>query len=94
MRLQVRRINLFYEFFYHVIAWALQLGCRRIPAQLIYENKNIAMRFMLPEEARSFRMEENFHRALASADGTYAVKDLDDAVGISVSFPEGGEQND
>jgi hypothetical protein len=90
-QISVRRITLFYDFFYSVVDYAAELGCPHILAHLTPENGNIAMRLLASGDARSFQAEKGLGAAIASDGGTYTAKDLDDAVGISLSFPKGGE---
>jgi hypothetical protein len=92
-RLSVRRATLFYDFFYHVVDWVAQHNCSRIVAHLGSEHGNIVMRLLTSEDAGSFQMYETLSAAISSAGGTCVVKDLDDAVGISLSFPEEGESD-
>ncbi len=84
----VRRATLFYDFFYSVADWASK-SAARILAHIGYESDSVTMRMTLGEEARSYRMEDELGAAIVSAGGNYAMKDLDDAVGISLTFPRG-----
>ncbi len=86
--LPVRRAALFYDFFYSVTDWASK-SAARILAYIGYESESVTMRLTLGEEARSYRIEDELGAAIVSADGNYAMKDLDDAVGLSLSFPRG-----
>lgn len=89
----IRRATLFYDLFYNVIYWAAWLPETNILTHLGYETGTVTLRLLLPEDARSFRMEKGLKAAIAAVNGVYAVKDLDDGCGISLSFPEGGEDN-
>ena len=89
-QLSSRHTTVFYDFFYSVADWASSNNCTHLLAHMGQENKNITMRILLSEDARSFQMEKDLYAAIASEGGAYSVKDLDDAFGISLSFP-GGE---
>ena len=87
-QLTTRRTTLFYDFFFNVVEWASCLNCSYILSHIGPENGSITMRFLLSEDASSFHMDNEFWVAIASEGGVYAVMDLDDAFGISLSFVE------
>jgi hypothetical protein len=94
-QMSARRTTLFYDFFYYVADWAAQQDCHNIVVHLGSERENVVMRFLAPGDAGSFQASANkdFDAAVASAGGTCVVKDLEDAVGLSLSFPEEGERD-
>jgi len=85
--IDLRQSTLFYDFFNNVVYWATWVKGARILANLGIENGNIVLRLLPNEDARSFQMNKTVIAAIASADGKYTVKDLDDGVGLSLSFP-------
>jgi hypothetical protein len=89
----VRRATLIYDFFYSVIHWAAELDSSSIITHLGIENGDIVLRMLPSGEVNSYQMESALEKAIAAAGGTYLVKDLDDAVGLSLSFPQGSEAN-
>jgi hypothetical protein len=90
----VRHATLFYDFFYNIIHWATWQADPYIIAHMGAEGRNVFLRMLPSEDANSFQMEKSFQSAVVSTGGLYAVKDLDDdAVGISLSFPIGGDYN-
>ena len=93
--LSVRHATLLYDFFYNVVFWVSCLDSANIPAQLGAEDGNIVLRLLLSEDARSIRIEESLAHSIKSAGGIFENKNLDDAVGLSLSFPEevGGDKN-
>lgn len=91
--LPVRRATLFYDFFYSAVDWAAGRACACVLAHLAREEGGITLRLLPSEEARPFPVEESLAAAIAAAGGSYAVKDLDGAVGIRLTFPEGGERD-
>ena len=86
-----RRAALLYDLFYHLISWAAWLESPHILAHLGAENGEVVFRLLTSEDAHSFQPEKSFLTAIAAVGGTYLIKDLDDAVGISLSFPQGGD---
>ena len=91
-----RHATLFYDLMYSAIAWAASFceaaqNSTSMIVSLAQEDNNITMRIMLQEDAaRSFAMNADIARAVESTGGVYAVKDLDDAAGISLSFSSSG----
>lgn len=85
--IELRRATLLYDFFYSAAACAAQRGCFCILAHL---GPGQALRLLPSEGARAFQMEKGLREAAAAVGGVFAVKDLDGAVGISLSFPERG----
>ena len=92
--LSAPQIALFYEFFFNVVFWASWLEGSRILVHLGAGAGHVTMRLLLSETVLSFRMEESLEAAIASAGGVYKVKDLDDASGLCLAFPEGGGDDD
>ena len=91
----VRRGAVFYDFFYGVLDWAAGLTDLRVLAHLGSENGNVVLRMLPSADAHAFRIDETVLAAILSEDGSYTVKELDDdAAGISLSFPEGGANDD
>jgi len=93
IQLSVRRATLFYDFFYCVIEWAANRDCAHMLAHMGTEQKSVVMRLIPSADADSFSMEKKLEEAIASASGDFIIKDLDDAFSMSLSFPEGGEND-
>ena len=103
--ISVRYATLFYDFLYSVIDW---VSLRDVPAepdgshiiaQLGTKNGNIILWLLLskeaaPDMANFYRMNADLGRAVDKAGGAFAIKDLDDAAGLSLSLPLGSEDND
>ncbi|HHU07444.1 MAG TPA: hypothetical protein GXZ59_03765 [Clostridiaceae bacterium] len=89
----VRSAVLLYEFAYTVIDWAARVENSHVLLHFLTEKEQIKLRILPSEDPRTFEPGEKLRTAIASADGEFACKDLDGAVGISLSFPWGGEQN-
>jgi len=91
--ISARRTTLFYDFFYNVADWASALGCTHMLAHVGPENSSITMRLLVSEDARLFQMDTDLHAAIVSEGGVFAVRDLEDAYGVSLSF-KGGEADE
>ena len=87
--IMVRYATLLYDFFYNIIYWATWLDGMNIPVHIGLEEGDIVLRLLMPEDVRSFMMDRTLENAILSAGGTYEFKALDeDAIGISISFPQ------
>ena len=82
----LRRATLFYDFFYSVVDWAAGCGCPFMLVRLGVKHGVTTLQLLPSEDVRSFRMEDGLARSIAQAGGTVDVRDLDGAVGISLSF--------
>ena len=91
MPVDMRRATLLYDFFYSVADWAVAGGGNCILAFLGSAQRIITMRLQFSEDTRPFHAEEHLAEAIGEAGGTIEVKKLDGAVGVNLSFPEGGE---
>ena len=93
--ISVRRATLMYDFFYNIVYWATWRGGANILAHFSSQSGNTVLRLLLPEDASSFQMEKSLEKAIGSAGGRVDAKPLDDdAIGLSLSFPEGGNGYD
>lgn len=87
----IRGATLFYDFFYQVVDWAQQECCSTMLVHMGLEKDHATLRLLPSADARTFAPDAQLSMAIASVGGAYSIKDLDDAVGISLSFPKGGE---
>lgn len=92
-QLSVRHTTLLYDFFYNVAFWTTLYANPRLLAHLGTENGSVVLKLLPSEDAKLFQMERSLENAVILAGGTYSVKDLDDAIGLSLSFPIGGDGN-
>ncbi|MDL2259082.1 hypothetical protein LJC42_08050, partial [Eubacteriales bacterium OttesenSCG-928-K08] len=83
--------TLFYDFFHAALEWAVQKKCRHMLVHLGPEADFITMRLLPSKNIRTFVVSAKLNAAILAAGGTFAMKDLDGAIGISLSFPKGGE---
>ena len=86
----VRQAILFYDFFYAVVDEAVQGAYLHMLTHLGSENRTLALRLFLPEEALHFEPKTDLLAAVAAAGGLFSAKDLEGAAGLSLVFPEGG----
>ena len=90
--ISVRKAKLFYHFFYNAVDWAVNGRCPSIIAYLRMEGGGgISMRLLPSADARTFTTDTELSSAIASAGGFITLTDYDDAFGLCLSFPEGGE---
>ena len=89
--LDMRRATLFYDFFYSVVACAAGHGCS---CMLVHLGPEQVLRLLPSVETCAYQMEEGLAVSITAAGGVFAVKDLDGAVGLSLTFPEGGGKGD
>lgn len=89
----VQQACLFYELSYKVIDWAAKIKNPHIILQLLREKEQITLRLLSSEDLGSYEPKEELRGAIALADGAYTNKDLDGAVGISLTFWQRGNQD-
>ncbi|MGD9560007.1 MAG: histidine kinase N-terminal 7TM domain-containing protein [Oscillospiraceae bacterium] len=86
----VRVATLFYDFFYAAIEWAVQQPCLHMLVHLGPQEDTVTMRLLTAADAHTFVLGAELDAAIKTAGGRFALKDLDEAMGISLSFPKGG----
>jgi cytochrome c biogenesis protein CcdA len=84
--LSARAATLFYDFLNHAIDWAADLNCTQMLVNVWDENKTVTMRILPSADAKQFKADDAFLASVDSAGGVFALKDLDDAVAISLAF--------
>ena len=84
--LSARAAALFYGLFYHAIDWAADLNCPYMLVNMWDEDNTVTMRIRSSADAKHFRADDSFLASVASTGGVFALKDLDDAVAISLAF--------
>ena len=82
----VRYATLFYDLFYNIIYWASWSSKTYIIALLSFDNGNAVLRLLPSEDVRTFQMGQELQEAISNTGGKIDIKDLDDAVGLSLSF--------
>jgi len=85
----VHKARLFYNFFYDTVDWASNVRCPNVIVHLRAESGSVSMRFLPSADVRTFTPDEELSQAIAAEGGDITLTDYDDALGISLSFPEG-----
>ena len=88
-----RYTTLFYDFFYTMADIALQKGCPYIIVDIGSEDELISMRLLPSIDIGALKTELRLLEAIAKAKGKIVRKEIEDTIGISISFPEGGVLN-
>jgi hypothetical protein len=91
--LDIRKATLLYDLFGSIMYWATWITGIKILTHIGIEDSGISMRLLPNEDISAFQMSKSLMASIASAGGTYEVKDLDGAVGICLSFPERVKDN-
>ena len=89
--LEIRRAALCYDFAFEAISWALRENASPLLGYLEPEGAHLVFRFLPGGDPRQWRFSEELTTAAAALGGQIACKDLDDAVGICMTLPLGGE---
>ena len=90
--LPIRYATLFYDFFYTIVDLAVQTYCPYIIADIGTEEEFIIMRLLPSQDIGELKTQSKLKDAIATAKGNMVMKNIDDSVGISISFPKGGEE--
>lgn len=89
--LEIRRAALCYDFAFEAISWALGENASPLLGYLEPEGAHLVFRFLPGGDPGQWRFSEELTTAVAALGGQIACKDLDDAVGICLTMPWGGE---
>lgn len=89
--LDIRSATICYDFAFESISWALKEGASALMGYLEPEGSRLAFRFLPGSDPKQWRFSEELMVAVAALGGQIACKDLDDAVGICLTMPWGGE---
>jgi len=92
--LNIRYGTLFYDFFYGIVDLAVQRGCPYIIGHLGMKKEFFTMRVLPSEDIPVLQLESRLIAGIAAAKGKIITKDLEDTMGISISFPKGGVADD
>lgn len=89
--LEIRRAALCYDFAFEAISWALGENASPLLGYLEPEGAHLVFRFLPGGDPGQWRFSDELTTAAAALGGQIACKDLDDAVGICMTLPLGGE---
>ena len=86
----IRYAILFYDFFYSVVDFAIQMDCPYMIEHFEDKEECLIMRLLPSEDIGVFKAEPRLIAAIAAVKGDIVTKELEDTIGISISFPKGG----
>lgn len=89
--LEIRRAALCYDFAFETISWALREEASPLMGYLEPEGDRLVFRFLPGRDPGQWHFSEELLSAVARQGGQILCKDLDDAVGIYMTLPLGGE---
>lgn len=89
--LEIRRGALCYDFAFETLSWALKENSSSLMGYLEPEEDRLAFRFLPSSDPRQWQFSEELMTSLSALGGQIAYKDLDDAIGICMTVPLGGE---
>ncbi len=93
VRVPARLVTILCDLFYSALDWAVQMAHTHILVDLGREGGSVILRILTPS-GRSFQPDKSIRDAILSENGSLIIKEVDDdAVGISLSFPEGGKRD-
>lgn len=93
-KLSIRYATLFYDFFYEMVYLAVKTACTHTIGHLESKKEFVTMGFLIPKDMKTSVLESKLGASITEAKGVFIKKDLEDAIGISISFPRGGDPND
>lgn len=89
--LEIRRAALCYDFAFEVISWALGENASPLLGYLEPEGSDLVFRFLPGGDPTQWHFSEELITSVSAMGGQIARKDLDDAFGICMRIPLGGE---
>ena len=89
--LEIRTASLCYDFAFETICWALREKASPLMGYLETEGTQLAFRMLPGGDPGQWRFSEELMTAVSGLGGQIVCKDLDDAVGICMTVPLGGE---
>lgn len=89
--ISIRYAILLYDFSYIIADLAVERNCSHIIQNLEIEGEYLIMRALTSGELGEFKIKSRFINAIEAVKGKIVIKDLEDTIGISISFPKGGD---
>lgn len=83
--LSARWVTVFYDFFYAALTAEIEVGGKALVERLSQDENSFSMRLMLSAQGDWVN-----EAAIAQAGGRLAIKNLEESVGVTLSFPKGG----
>lgn len=92
--LRIRNATLLYDFFHSIINLAIEKNCDTIIEYLEIDSKFVVMKFLLSRDLGTFEIDTKLKQSINKENGQIQIKNLDDMIGISITFPKGGVEFD
>ena len=89
--LEIRRAALCYDYAFETISWALKETASPLMGYLESEGSDLVFRFLPGGDPTQWHFSEELITSVSAMGGQIACKDLDDAFGICMRIPLGGE---
>ena len=89
--IEIRRAARCYDFAFETISWALRTNASPLMGYLETERNCLVFRFLPGSDPGQWRFSEELMTTVSALNGQIVCKDLDDAVGICMTLPMGGE---
>ena len=89
--LEIRSAALCYDYAFEVISWALGENASPLLGYLESEGSDLVFRFLPGGGPTQWHFSEELITSVSAMGGQIACKDLDDAFGICMRIPLGGE---
>ena len=89
--LEIRSAALCYDFAFETISWTLRENAGPLMGCLEIEGTQLSFRFLPGGDPRQWQFSPNLTTAMTALGGHIVCKDLDDAFGICLTVPRGGE---
>lgn len=90
--MKIRNAAVCYDFAFEIIAWAWSTNTSPVMGCLESEGAHLVFRFLLSSDTEKWHFSEELMAAVSSLGGRIACKDLEDAAGIVLTLPLGGEE--
>ena len=87
----IRDAKLIYAFFHDMVHWAADARSESLFAHMRAVGGRLAVRLLPSADARGYRPDAALSEAVGAAGGTVGFIDYDDAYGICLTLPEGGD---
>ena len=91
--LKIRTAAICYDFAFEVISWTLRTEASPLMGYLEPEGGQLVFRFLPGGDPGQWHFSEELMTAALALEGQITCKDLDDAIGICLTLPLGGENS-
>lgn len=92
--IRVRFATLFYDLFYKMIDLVVSLEYNYIIIYLEQGENEVVMRLLPSKDIGVFEIADRLEEAIALENGEVGIKEVEETMGISISFPKGGDKYD